>query len=73
MLGQQFHLAELKRQKAEADRRKQQEQEKREQEDRKKHKAYLARQEFREWVALFFGFAGFVLSIISLIWQAPLH
>ena len=71
--GQKALEENIRRQNAAIAAKKQAEQEKQEADQKKIEEARRKRAEFRDWATLLLGFIGTVLSVISLLWQAPLH
>lgn len=63
----------VERQNAEIAAKKKAEQERLEAEQKRVEEARRKRAEFREWATLVLAFIGTLLSIISILWQAPLH
>ena len=73
LYGQKALMRNIERQNAAIAAKEKAERERLEAEKKKKEDARRKRAEFREWATLFFAFVGTVLSVISLLWQAPLH
>lgn len=63
----------IERQNAELAAKKKAEQEKIQAEQLRIEESRRKRAEFREWATLALAFIGTLLSIISILWQAPLH
>ena len=73
LYGQKALTRNIERQNAAIAAKEKAERERLEAEEKRKEDARQKRVEFREWATLFLAFVGTVLSIISLLWQAPLH
>lgn len=71
--GQRELERNIARQNAEQEARKKAESEKLEAEQKRIEEARRKRAEFRDWATLVLAFVGTALSIISLLWQVPLH
>lgn len=63
----------IERQNAAIAAKEKEERERQEAEQKKIEEARRKRAEFREWATLVLAFIGTALSVISLLWQAPLH
>lgn len=73
MYGQKALLRNIAEQNARLEAKAKAEQQQREAERSKIEESRRKRAEFREWATVVFSFIGTILSIISLLWQAPLH
>lgn len=73
LYGQKALMRNIAEQNAMLEAKAKEEKERQDAELKKIEEARRARAEFREWATLVLGLVGTALSIISLLWQAPLH